>query len=203
MNRFSQLEFDERGDNRKEDLSRGEPVRDENYFYQRALGFWLAADYENALRHFSRAVECRNTFLPGWIGQVWMLIELGEYQEANIWVDKALELFPDQPDLLAGKALACLRDAKFEKAQAFSDNATSQEKVTAEVWLVRAELLLAQKNNLAENCIRTATGISDSMTGYTKLKAGRLLLKYDKPSLAREYLDAARPDVSQIRVGVV
>jgi tetratricopeptide (TPR) repeat protein len=191
MNRFSQLEFDEKGDEGGQPVSRGEPVRDENYFHQRALAFWLAGDFENALRNDSRAVEARSNFLPGWVDQVWMLIELGEYPEAMLWADKALELFPEQPELLAAKSLACLRDAKLDKAQAFSDNATSKENVTAEVWLARAELLLAQKNNLAENCIRTAISIAGPMIGYVKLKAGRILRKYNKPSAAKEYLDVA------------
>ena len=44
-----------------------------------------------------------------------MRIELGEYREAGVWADKALELSPEHPELLALKALACVRDAKRDR----------------------------------------------------------------------------------------
>ena len=34
-----------------------------------------------------------------------MLIELGEFREAKLWADKALERFPHEPELLAAKAV--------------------------------------------------------------------------------------------------
>ena len=33
------------------------------------------------------------------------LIELEEFQEAKLWADKALERFPNEPELLAAKAV--------------------------------------------------------------------------------------------------
>jgi Flp pilus assembly protein TadD len=47
---------------------------------------------------------------PGrWTGQVRMLIELKEFHEAKLWADKALEKFPNEPELLAAKAVALAR----------------------------------------------------------------------------------------------
>jgi tetratricopeptide (TPR) repeat protein len=173
MDRFSQLEFDEAGPRRKP--IPGEPVRDADYFYKEALRYWLAGDYELALRNYSRVLEKNSTVFDAWVGQVLMLIELGEYKEAVIWADKALELFPEHPELLAVKAVACSRDAKTEKAIAYSDNSISKNNITARVWLARAEVLLNRKSQIADNCISKAISIAGDAAPVIRLEAARLL----------------------------
>lgn len=173
MDRFSQLEFGEKKPERKR--SQGEPIRDADYFHKEALKYWLAGDFEIALRNYSRVLERNNTVFDAWVGQVLMLIELGEYHEAVVWADKALELFPEHPELLAVKAVACCRDAKPEKAIAYSDNSISKENITSRVWLARAEVLLNRKSSIAENCISKAISIAGNMAPITKLEAARLL----------------------------
>lgn len=187
MDRFSQLEFDEQMPERKR--SQGEPVRDANYFYAEALRYWLAGDFELALRNYSRVLEQNNTVFDAWVGQVLMLIELGEYKEAVVWTDKALELFPEHPELLAVKAVACCRDAKLEKAIAYSDNSICKENITSRVWLARAEVLLNRKSSIAENCISKAISIAGDMAPVVKLEAARLLRKKGGYSAAIVYLN--------------
>ena len=187
MDRFSQLEFDEKMPERKR--SQGEAIRDADYFYKEALKYWLAGDFELALRNYSRVLEQSSTTFDAWVGQVLMLVELGEYKEATVWADKALELFPEHPELLAVKAVACCRDAKLEKAIAYSDNSISKDNVTARVWLARAEVLLNRKSSIAENCISKATSISGNMAPVIKLEAARLLRKKGNYSAAIGYLN--------------
>lgn len=62
-----------------------------------------AGEYEDALRFYSRALEEDKTLILGWVGQVQMLVQLGELKEADTWARKALELFPNNPELLAGR----------------------------------------------------------------------------------------------------
>lgn len=175
MDRFSQLEFGEKSPERKP--SYGEPIRDADYFHKEALRYWLAGDFELALRNYSRVLERNSTFFDAWVGQVLMLIELAEYNEAAVWADKALELFPEHPELLAAKAVACSRDAKPEKAIAYSDNSISKDNITARVWLARAEVLLHRKSPVADNCISKAIGIAGNAAPVIKLEAARLLRK--------------------------
>jgi tetratricopeptide (TPR) repeat protein len=186
MDRFSQLEFGEVSPERKH--PQGEPVRDADYFYKEALKYWLAGDFELALRNYSRALEKNSTLFDAWVGQVLMLIELGEYHEAIVWADKALELFPEHPELLAVKAVACCRDSKMEKAIAYSDNSISKENITSRVWLARAEILLHRKSSIAENCISKAISIAGSMAPIVKLEAARLLRKKGGYSAAMGHL---------------
>jgi len=187
MDRFSQLEFGEISPERKG--SQGESIRDADYFYQEALRYWLVGDFELALRNYSRVLEKNSTVFDAWVGQVLMLIELGEYHEAIVWADKALELFPEHSELLAVKAVACLRDAKLEKAIAYSDNSVGKDNLTSRVWLARAEVLLDRKGLIAENCISKAVSMAGNMTPVIKLEAARLLWRKGNCSAAIGYLN--------------
>jgi tetratricopeptide (TPR) repeat protein len=187
MDRFSQLEFGEVGPERKR--PQGEPIRDAVYFHKEALRYWLAGDFELALRNYSRVLEKNSTVFNGWIGQVLMLIELGEYHEAVVWADKALELFPEHPELLAVKAVACCRDSKMEKAIAYSDNSINKENITSRVWLARAEVLLNRKSSIVEGCISKAISIAGNMAPVVKLEAARLLKRKGSYSAAIGHLN--------------
>ncbi len=186
MKRFEHLEF---GNKKSQPgkISRGEPIRDAGYFYKQAITHWLAAEFEEALRNFSRALEKNNTFFEAWRGQIHMLIELGEYPEAEIWAQKALKMFPEHPELLAAMAVANIRNAITDKAQAYSDNAMSQDNITAWVWLSRAEVMLARKSRMSENCISNAIGQAGKEGPIIQLEASRLLLKYNSHIPALEY----------------
>ena len=190
MKRFTNLEFDDSSGSRKPS-GNGESVRDAAYFHQRAVQCFLHSDFELALRNYSRALEANSSFFDGWAGQVWMLIELGEYPEAMVWSDKALESFPEHPELLAAKAVACLRDAKLDKAKGYSDNSISKDHVGPRVWLARAEVLLQSKSRVADNCLSKALTLSDDESDLIRFEAGRLLRRYGRYSAAVEYLQEA------------
>lgn len=187
MDRFSQLEFEEV--NPEKQRCCGEPIRDAGYFYKEGLRYWLGGDFELALRNYSRALEKDSAFFDAWVGQVLMLIELEEYPEAIVWADKALKLFPENPELLAVKAVGCCRNSQMEKAIAYSDNSISKDNVTSRVWLARAEVLLNRKSSVAENCISKAISIAGSMSPVIKLEAARLLRKKRAYSAAMGHLN--------------
>ena len=91
-----------------------------------------------------------------WTGQVCALIELGEYHEAKVWADKALEHFPSEPELLAAKAVALGRSGDGQGAMAFSDASLEEPGQTPYVWLARADVLLAHKEKRADYCFEKA-----------------------------------------------
>jgi tetratricopeptide (TPR) repeat protein len=190
MNRFSQLEF---GDDeaRQGKKASGTPVRDAEYYRNEAMKYWLAADYEVALRNYSRVLEQNSAIFEAWAGQVLMLIELGEYREAGTWADKALESFPEHPELLALKGLACARDAKMDQAIAYSDNSVGKENLTPRVWLVRAEVFLHRRGAIAESCIDKAIAGAGQIAPVIKLEAGRLLLNKRNYVGALQFLQEA------------
>ena len=120
-----------------------------------------------------------------------MLLELGEYREAIVWADKALELFPEHPELLAAKAVSCVRDGRIEKALAYSDNSVSKENASSRVWLARAEVLLNRKSGIAQNCISKAVSLAGNMAPVIYLEAGRLLNSRGDYCNALEHLHTA------------
>jgi tetratricopeptide (TPR) repeat protein len=191
MVRFSHLEFGDKRDDKAGQARAGEEIRDAEYFHREAMRFWLAGDFEVALRNYSRALEQNSSFYPGWFGQVMMLVELGEYREAAVWVDKALEMFPEHPELLAAKAIACARDEKTENAVSYSDNSIEKENVTAIVWLARAEVLLSRKSSIAQNCLSKAINCAGPDLAVIRLQAGRLFNLAGDYAGAFEYLRGA------------
>jgi tetratricopeptide (TPR) repeat protein len=190
MSRFENLEF---GEAKPGPLKRGEdgtPVRSAGYFLGQAEKQYLAGDFEPALRNYSRALEQNPAEYEGWFGQVRMLIELGEYEEALLWADKALELYPEHPDLLAAKSVASNRAGNPEKAMAYTDNALSQRGATPYVWLARAEALLELGSATAAHCVSNAVAAGNA-TPRIHLEAGRTLLRAGHCAPALEHLRKA------------
>jgi tetratricopeptide (TPR) repeat protein len=88
------------------------------------------------------------------------LIELGEFREAALWSDKALEQFPEDPELLAAKAVALARSGDLEEAIALSDAAIEQRGDAPYVWLARGDVLLARREKRAEYCLEKALALA-------------------------------------------
>ncbi len=198
MTRFDHLELDETS-SRQENLgslpanSTGTPVRNAEFYLKEAEEAYRLGNYEMALRFFSKALEDDHTCFPGWFGQVRMLLELREYKEAGIWSDRALELFPEHPDLLAAKAVALIRTGLFDNALALSDNALSHKGASPYCWLARAEILLAMKAKTAEFCIAKVLNTADSPTVKAQMgfELSRVLRMYGRLSQALTYASAA------------
>lgn len=154
MSRFSNLEF---GGQRQEQ-SRQQPsqLKDEAYYLAEAQAAYERGDFEAGLRAYAKAVEF-NPRLPGaWVGQVRMLIELGEFAEAKVWADKALEQFPQEAELLAAKAVALARLGDVKAALAFSDAAIDEKGDSPYIWLARGDVLLARRERRADFCFEQA-----------------------------------------------
>jgi tetratricopeptide (TPR) repeat protein len=146
------------------------------------------------LRNYSRALEVNNLFLAGWAGQVRMLIDLQEYKEAIVWSDKAMELFPEHPEFLSYKAIASFRDARFDQAMAFSDNALGKDNPGPWVWLARMELLTKKNRRIAESCIPKAIACAGREAPLIRLEAGRILMRYRLYVMAMDFLSTAARD---------
>jgi tetratricopeptide (TPR) repeat protein len=153
--RFERLEFDEEPE--------GEPVgpppepeSDQEDWLRKADDHRRRGLYENSLRYYSRALELDRTLLPGWVGQVQMLVMLGEFPEAELWARKALELFKNQGDLMAGRAQALARIGDRTTAQELADAAIRQEGSSAYRWMVRGELLLSTRDQVDQHCFDKA-----------------------------------------------
>src|SRR5512140_1908434 len=102
MSRFVHLELG--GESEDQTPQKQALVKDEAYYRAEAKLAFENGDFERALRLYAKVLEFNPNAAEPWTGQVRMLIELGQYQDANQWADKALERFPRDAELLAAKA---------------------------------------------------------------------------------------------------
>lgn len=201
MSRFSNLEFDETppGGARVVEPAQwqaqltGTPTRDGGYFRDAADTEFRIENYESALRAYARALEQDRTLYEAWLGQVRTLLETGEFKEAELWANKALELFPEQPELLATKAIAIARTGRLKSALTASDRAVAQRGATAFVWLARAEVLMATGRPMADHCLDKALLLcADSAArGWMQWEIARLRRKYSQFGQALKHIRSA------------
>ena len=149
MSRFANLEF---AGGEELPAKQRQAVGDEERCLASAQNAFEKGDFESALRFFSRALEHNPHSIPGWTGQVRMLIELGQLDQARHWVDKALDRFPHAPDLLAAKSVALARAGDSSAAMAFSDASMEGNATPIYAWLARGEVMLARGETRAGFC---------------------------------------------------
>jgi tetratricopeptide (TPR) repeat protein len=156
MSRFNNLEFGGGSEPAWEVPAQRQALKDEQSYATEAQTAFESGRFETALRGYGKVIEHNPRNSAAWAGQVRMLIELGEFIEARLWADKAISLFPDEPDLLAVKAVALARSGDSEAALCYSDSAIQANGGGAYVWLARADVLLARQERRADFCIEKA-----------------------------------------------
>jgi tetratricopeptide (TPR) repeat protein len=188
MSRFVNLEFDGESEERSQSL---QPlVKDEAYYFAEARAAFENGNFESGLRLFSKVLEFNPQNAGAWTGQVRMLIELGEYREAKLWADKALERFPQEPELLAAKAVALGRGGHLDEALAFSDAAIEERGDTPYIWLARGDVLLARREARADYCFEKAVTLAPQDWFVAWLTA-RIRYYYEQFALALKLLQRA------------
>jgi tetratricopeptide (TPR) repeat protein len=155
MSRFVNLEFGNESEGQPQQ-SEKKLVKDEAYYFNEARTALESGNFESALRFFSKLLEFNPQNAAAWTWQVRMLIELNEFREAKLWADKALERFPNEPELLAAKAVALGRSGDLQGALAFSDASIEERGDTPYVWLARGDVMLARKEHRADYCFEKA-----------------------------------------------
>jgi tetratricopeptide (TPR) repeat protein len=181
--RFDCLEFEQPPDEGASALPTGdEAERDEQQWLKKADDHRRRGLYENALRYYSRALELDKTLVNGWLGQVQMLIQLGEETEAELWARKSLELFKGHGDLLAGRAQALARMGDRSQAMELSDAALKQEGNSAYRWMVRGELLVAGRDAVDSHCFDKA--VQADRDWLVPVEIALIYLTHKQPSKA-------------------
>ena len=194
MSRFGKLEF---GSGQGDELSPSHRGPDEAKCLKEANDAFTQGNFEGALRLFARALEHNQTNPSAWTGQVRMLIELADFQQAKQWADRALELFPRDAELLAAKAVALARLGDLPAAMAFSDAAVEREPQEPYTWLARGDVLLAKDEKGADYCFSKALAAAPGQWLWPWL-ASRIHLYYRRMALALKLISQAMAlDASQ------
>jgi tetratricopeptide (TPR) repeat protein len=187
MSRFNNLEF---GDQFEDPSQLRPPLKDEGYYAAEAGRAFADGEFEAALRRYAKVLEFNPANTAAWAGQVRMLIELGEYREARLWADKALERFPHDPELLAAKAVALGRSGDLEGALAFSDSAIEERGDTPYIWLARGDVLLAREEARADYCFEKALLLAPG-DWFIAWLAARIRYFYEQFALALKLFQQA------------
>jgi len=161
MRRFDRLEFEKPRETHvaAQTKQRQETDRDERHWMNLADENRRMGLYEGSLKYYSRALEVDKSLVAAWVGQVQMLIMLGEYPEAELWSRKALELFKNNAELMAARAQALCRTGDLKEAQAMCDAALGQQGQSAYPWVARGEVMVARKEEIEEYCFDKAIAI--------------------------------------------
>lgn len=168
----------------------GVPVRTSENDMALADTAYRSGNFEPALQLYTRALRGDRARVAAWVGQVQMLVELGEYAEARLWSDKALELFRNNGELLAAKAWACTRDGDPTAAMACSDASLQAAGSSPARWRIRGEVLLSRKSKLARDCFEKALAEREA-DHFQRICVARVYMFRCKPAPAYEYAKAA------------
>ncbi|MEE8121265.1 MAG: tetratricopeptide repeat protein [Anaerolineales bacterium] len=188
--RFSNLEFDD--EQRAAEFHLGQDVvqRDEQNALDRAQEENRWGRFEAALRMYTRCLQENRAAVPAWVGQVQMLVELGEYHEARVWSDKALELFRNNGELLAAKAQACARLKDLRSAIQCSDGALQSPGSSPWRWQARGEVLLAKGQRYFDECFLKAVS-EPTADWFDRVIVARIYLYYGRATNALHFLKQA------------
>jgi|688.fasta_scaffold49226_8 tetratricopeptide (TPR) repeat protein len=163
--------------------------RDATYWMRQADANRRSGNHETALRFYSRSLELDRTNVAGWAWQVRMLVQLGEFSQAELWARKALELFPQHAELLAAGAQAACRNGRLADALAQSDAALARPGESAYRWAVRGELLVARRSSGADHCFDKAVAIDRDW--IVPLEIATACLFHAAPAIGLRYAQAA------------
>ncbi len=189
MSRFVNLEFGDEHEDQSHDHQKA-LVKGEAHYLAEAHAAFENGEFESALRRYSKVLEYNPQNAAAWTGQVRMLIELAEYREAKLWADKALEKFPNEPELLAAKAVALGRSGDLQEALAFSDASIEERGDTPYIWLARGDVLLAREEPRADYCFDKALGLAPGNWVVAWL-AARIRYYYEQFALALKLIQQA------------
>ena len=164
----------------------GNAVRTATDEVRAATGHVRSGRYEEALRHYTRALGYDRAVIPAWVGQVQMLVELGENAEGRMWSDKALELFKNNGELLAAKSRACIRVGDRGAAFACSDASLKSAGSSSARWQARGEVLLGSDRAVARNCFERSLVEADA-DWFDRITIARIYLFHGMAAAALEH----------------
>jgi len=195
MGRFNHLEMPGKQNKTiKDEKSQTGPIYDVDLFMELAETNYWEGDYEASLRYYSKALRENSALDQGWLGQVQCLLRIGEHKEALVWVDKALDKFPNSSDLLAAKSVVYSKLGDKTRALDFADAALNVKAESPFTWIARGDALINVNHKNAERCLekaielkpndwKTLTAIGDV---YRENKRFRSALKFYMHSVEKK-----------------
>ncbi|HOR27099.1 MAG TPA: tetratricopeptide repeat protein [Candidatus Sumerlaeota bacterium] len=124
-------------------------------------------DYRSALRWFSRALDLDSRRPEPWIDVALTHLLLGDHKQAQTWIGRGLIAFPEEPGLMALRAVCHARRGLLRQAMNHSDAVLERSPNLALAHVARGEVLMLADNPNQDYCFEQAlktAGGSDWMT---------------------------------------
>jgi Flp pilus assembly protein TadD len=166
------------------------------YFLSEGKKAHERGQFEQALRLYSRCLSQNPKQEEAWRWQVVALVDLQETDEALLWIDKGLELFPQHPLLLATKAFALGRKRQLGEALRLSDISLQKGTVHWWIWCARGDVLLQERAHSARFCLDKASELCNG-DSFARLRLAMSAIAGGEPVLALDYLRSLREQSSR------
>ncbi len=150
---------------------------DYGYYVEQADRLFFTGQYAQALRLYSRALQTDNAQVYPWIGQVFSLLAMDQVKEADLWVTRAIEAFPNDATLLSLRALIFALRGMLNRAIGASDYAMTRG-ATAYSWLARGRILLEARNTNAPFCFDKALELAGNDDWKTAMHIGLIYFRH-------------------------
>jgi len=163
---------------------------DFTYYVEEADKQYFTGRYDKALRIYSRALQVDNSQIYPWVGQVFSLLAMNQIKEADLWVTRAIGLFPEDATLLSLRALIYAHKGMMNRAIGASDYALSRGG-TAYAWMARGEILLRAKNKNAPFCFDKALEVAGADNWKVAMHVGLVYFRRRMYSSALDFFRRA------------
>ena len=170
---------------------KGEAITyDYSYHVNEADKHYFTGRYDKALRFYSRALQADNAQVYPWVGQVLSLLAMDQVKEADLWVGRAIGMFPNDATLLSLRALVHAHKGLLHRAIGASDYAMSRGS-SPYAWMARGEILLCAKNKNAPFCFDKAIETAGEHEWKVAMHIGLVYYRRRMYSSALEYFRRA------------
>lgn len=185
----------------------GGPSFDAAHYLEQARRAHERGAWEPALRLYGRALEEDRELVGAWRGQVRVLLDMGQAEEAATWMEQAGRVVGEVPGLLALRCLAAVARGQLDEARQWSDRAMRDGADQAEVWLARAAVVYASGNGAMAR-VNLDKGHEREPGATTGRRCGEVALQQGDLEAARRWLlraEQADPDCALValRQGVL
>ncbi|MGB7054334.1 MAG: tetratricopeptide repeat protein [bacterium] len=114
--------------------------------------------YLDALKRYARVLSADTNQISAWVGQVRILADIGRYDSAIYWADKACEFFNNETLLFFAKALALAHAGRIDDAKAIINVPVGKDE-SPMMWLLRGEVLIRVRIDFIQKIFTPYKGI--------------------------------------------
>ena len=135
-----------------------------------AQNFYFRGDYLEGLRHCARVLSRDVERIKAWVGQVRILIDLGRYDSALYWADKACTKQGGSTLTSFAKALALAHVGRIDDAKTIINIPVGKDDDPM-IWLLRGEVLIKVRINFLQKIFTPHKGIGRLGAFFCFIKA--------------------------------